>query len=121
VPDAETLRQALAALPGVTAEGVPPRSPAVMYKVGGKLFAILSAKGEWVIVKSDPPLIELLKEQHPGIGHRSHLDRRFWISVPLDAGVPYDLVRDLALASYDRIRAGLPRKRQAELAASTTP
>jgi predicted DNA-binding protein (MmcQ/YjbR family) len=115
VSEAEALRRALAALPGVTAEGVPPRSPAVMYKVMGKLFAILSAKGEWVIVKSDPHLIEVLKEQYAGIGHRSHLDRRFWISVPLGADVPAAEVERLAAGSYDRVRATLTRKQQAEL------
>ena len=115
--EAETLRQALAALPGVTVEGVPPRSPAAMYKVMGKLFAILSAKGEWVIVKSDPHLIEVLKDQYTGIGHRSHLDRRFWISVTFGGDVPPDEVRRLAVSSYERIRAGLTKKQQAELGA----
>ena len=54
-------------------------------------------------------------EPTPG-GHRSHLDRRFWISVDLDADVPADEVARLAEASYELVCAGLTRKQQAELA-----
>jgi predicted DNA-binding protein (MmcQ/YjbR family) len=62
---------------------------ALLYKVMGKMFAILSVRGdEYIIVKCDPGLAEILRARYSGIGHRSHLDRRYWISVALDADVP---------------------------------
>src|SRR3954453_5943709 len=65
----------------------------LLYKVMGKMFAILAVRRtENVIVKCDPHLVEILKEQYAGVGHRSHLDRRFWISIDLDADVPREEV-----------------------------
>ena len=68
---------AIEAKPGATGEGLA-RFPAVtIYKVMGKMFAILTVRGTPnVIVKCDTHLIEILREQYQGIGHRSHLDRR---------------------------------------------
>ena len=90
----------------------------VLYKVMGKMFAILSVRAdEFVILKSDPHLAEVLRAQYQGVGHRSHLDRRFWISVDLTSDVPADEIDRLVAQSYDLIVAGLTRKQKAELAA----
>jgi predicted DNA-binding protein (MmcQ/YjbR family) len=112
----------LDAMPGATSElmtaGRSARPQAWLYKVGGKMFAILSARADQhVILKCDPHLIEILKEQYAGVGHRTHLDRRFWIAVALDADVPAAEIERLAARSYDSVRASLTRKQQAELAA----
>jgi len=88
------------------------------YKVMEKMFAILSVRGaEWVILKCDEHLIEVLREQYAGVGHRSHLDRRFWISVNLDADVPPEALERLLANSYDLVCAGLTKKQKAELTA----
>jgi predicted DNA-binding protein (MmcQ/YjbR family) len=119
---AAALKAALDAMPGVTTDPVMPgnaRTPlALMYKVMGKLFAILGVRDEpFVIVKTDPHLADLLRETYSGVGHRSHLDRRFWISIDLDADVPGAEVRRLVAGSYELVREKLTRKQKAELAA----
>ena len=119
------LKAALEARPGAVAEPVTaPRgsSPiALMYKVMGRMFAILSVRGAaYVILKCDPQLAEILRAQYAGVGHRSHLDRRFWISVELDADVPADEIERLAAHSYELVCAGLTRKQRAELEASSS-
>jgi len=118
----QSLKAILAAKPGAVAEPVSaPRGAqpiALMYKVMGKLFAILSVRGEeYVILKCDPHLADMLREKYAGIGHRSHLDRRYWISVSLDADVPKDEIARLAARSYELICSSLTRKQKAELAA----
>jgi len=91
---------------------------ALLYKVMGKMFAILSVRvEEYVIVKCDPDLAEILREQYSGVGHRSHLDRRYWISVALDADVPAKEVKRLVAHSYELVRDKLTRKQKADLAA----
>ena len=60
----------------------------------------------------------MLREEYAGVGHRSHLDRRFWISVDLDADVPQSEIERLAAHSYELVRAGLTKKQQAELASA---
>ena len=114
----------LDAFPGAVAEPYAPARAAapliLMYKIMGKLFAILSVRGEeYVIVKCDPHLADMLRERHAGVGHRSHLDKRFWISVSLDADVPAAEVKRLANGSYDLICATLTRKQKADLAVLT--
>jgi predicted DNA-binding protein (MmcQ/YjbR family) len=118
----QSLKAILTAKPGAVAEPVSaPRGAqpiALMYKVMGKLFAILSIRGEeYVILKCDPHLADMLREKYAGVGHRSHLDRRYWISVSLDADVPKDEIARLAARSYELICTSLTRKQKAELAA----
>jgi predicted DNA-binding protein (MmcQ/YjbR family) len=117
------LKTILDAMPGATTVArAPPRSTkgpmALDYKVLGKTFAILQVRGfENVILKCDPHLAEILREQYAGVGHRSHLDRRYWICVSLDADVPADETERLAAQSYELVRAGLTKKQRMELAA----
>ena len=86
-PACAAMRDILAALPGAAPE--PASAPgALIFKVMGKMFAILSyGKVQAVSLKCDPHLAEILREQYAGVGHRYHLDRRHWISVSLDADV----------------------------------
>jgi predicted DNA-binding protein (MmcQ/YjbR family) len=116
------LQAVLEAYPGAGAFPVPvPRgrpSPAVMYKVKLKIFAILMIRGaEAVILKSDPHLGEILREQYCGVtDHRTHLSRN-WMRVALDSDVPPEEVERLVASSYELVCAGLTRKQRAELAA----
>jgi len=118
---AAALKAWLDAKPGAHATAPPGpgrRAPtALIYKVAGKMFAILGIRKEaFVILKCDPRLAEVLRDQYRGVGHRSHLDRRYWISVSLDADVPLAEVERLAAHSYDLVCASLTRKQKAELA-----
>ena len=118
----DALTRVIEAKAGAEAVAVPTPggrpSPAVMYKVMGKIFAILSVRGDaFVILKCDPHLAEVLREQYAGVGHRSHLDRRRWISVELDADVPPEEVERLVDGSYALICSELSRKQKAALAA----
>ena len=118
------LKARLDAKPGVTTvAGAPPRSSVpntLRYKVMEKMFAILSLRGaEWVILKCDEHLVDVLKEQYAGVGHRSHLDRRHWICVTLDADVPPAEIERLADHSYDLVCKELTRKQQAQLRGET--
>ncbi|THD76250.1 MAG: MmcQ/YjbR family DNA-binding protein [Phenylobacterium sp.] len=116
---AETLQAVLAAKPGSAHAPLTGFPGVTLYKVSGKMFAILTLKRTPnVILKCDPHLAEILREQYAGVGHRSHLDRRFWISVDLDADVPLAEIERLAAHSYDLVRAKLTKKQQAELAPS---
>jgi predicted DNA-binding protein (MmcQ/YjbR family) len=90
----------------------------LIYKVMGKMFAILSVRGtENVILKCDPHLAEILREQYSGVGRRSHLDPRHWIAVDLASDVPMAEVEQLADRSYALVCATLTARQRAELAA----
>lgn len=121
-PRTKVLKKLLDAIPGAVAHPyLPPRATEpliLMYKVMGKVFAILSVRREeFVIVKCEPVLADILREKYTGIGHRSHLDKRFWISISLDADVPLTEAKSLAKRSYALVCEGLTRTQKAELAA----
>ncbi|MGA2952941.1 MAG: MmcQ/YjbR family DNA-binding protein [Caulobacteraceae bacterium] len=121
-PRREALMTRLAEKPGAAASPVIAprgRTPvATVYKVVDKMFAIVGlGKVEHVILKCDPHLVEVLRETYAGVGHRSHLDRRYWISVELQADVPAEEIDRLVDQSYDLVCASLTRKQRAELAA----
>ena len=107
-------RPGAVAVPLSARKGSPPIS--AMYKVMGKIFAIVSLRGgDFVILKCDPHLADLLRAQYKGVGHRSHLDRRYWISVDLDGDVPNSQIKRLLSQSYDLVCASLTAKQKAEL------
>jgi len=113
----EVVQAALEGKPGAAGGPLASASGVVIYKVMGKMFGILTlGRTKSVILKCDPHLAEVLREQYAGVGHRSHLDRRFWISVNLDADVPVEEIERLVAHSYDLVCVKLTRKQKAELA-----
>lgn len=112
------LQTFIEARPGAVGSALPSAKGVTLYKVMDRMFAILNVRGEpSVIIKCDPHLVEILKQTYDGVGHRGHLDRRFWISVALESDVPSDEIERLVAGSYDLIRASLTRKQQAALEA----
>lgn len=115
---AAVVRACLGAQPGAVAEPLASAPGVVLYKVMGKMFAVLETRRVQVVVlKCDPHLADILRQQYAGVGHRSHLDRRFWISVSLDADVPVPEIERLAAHSYELVCAKLTRKQRAALQA----
>ncbi len=83
-----------------------------VFKVGGKMFAVVSAgEGAAVTLKCDPGEAAALCRSEPGIMPGYHMNKRHWITVAL-AGVAPDLVADLVGASYEIVVSSLPRGRR---------
>ena len=113
---AACLKATLAAKPGAVCAPLPSAPGVLIYKVMDKMFAILEIRRiVAVILKCDPNLAEILREQYTGVGHRSHLDRRYWICVNLESDVPVEEIERLAAHSYELVRAKLTRKQQVGL------
>ena len=82
------------------------------WKVGGKMFACIGAAKAGLSVKTDSvETAEMLIEA--GAGEPVAYFHRSWIGLALDA--PEDELRHRITASYDLIRAGLPKRMQAAL------
>jgi predicted DNA-binding protein (MmcQ/YjbR family) len=100
------------ALPG-SVEDHPFGEQPTVYKVGGKMFALL---GE----DADPPSVSIKLPPEEGIALRAefpdqvlpgyHLNKRHWNTVLLDGPLDSPGVLDLILQSYDTVAAGLPRR-----------
>ena len=98
--------------PGAT-EGYPFGEGALVFKVGGKMFAILSAEG--VSLKCDPVFAIAFRERYPAVTAGYHLDKRHWNTVVLDGSVPSEILDEWIGDSYELVVASLTRAQRAIL------
>ncbi|MDP9468940.1 MAG: MmcQ/YjbR family DNA-binding protein [Chloroflexota bacterium] len=85
------LIRCLLAQPGST-ETHPFGAEPDVYKVNGRIFAILSRGAEPIRIslKCDPDLAEALRRAYPAIVPGYHLSKRHWNTVTLDGSIPDD-------------------------------
>jgi predicted DNA-binding protein (MmcQ/YjbR family) len=101
---------ACAAKPGAV-EDYPFGDAVAVFKVGGKMFALipLGTGPADVSLKCDPARALELRRQYAAITAGYHLNKRHWNTVQLDGSVPEDEVIELIDHSYDLVVAALPR------------
>ena len=73
-----------------TSEEFPFSDTAAVFKVGGKMFALvdIGAGQGSVSLKCDPGYAVALREQYPAVTAGYHLNKRHWNTVDLDGSVP---------------------------------
>ena len=94
-------------------EGYPFGTEVLVFKVGGKVFAIVGEDS--VSLKCDPYLALALREDFPAVTAGYHLNKRHWNTVTLDGSVPEEALRDWIQDSYELALAGLTRAQRARL------
>jgi predicted DNA-binding protein (MmcQ/YjbR family) len=89
----------------------------VVYKIGGKMFAIV-ADDEDVrfTLKCDPVLSEIVRETYVAITPGYHTDKRHWITIKQDAALPDSEITRLIDHAYDLVRSKLTRAAKQALA-----
>ena len=83
----------------------------LVYKVGGKMFA-LTSPDEFparLNLKCDPERALDLRDAHESIIPGWHMNKRHWNTLILDGSLPARLVCELIDHSYDLVVASLPR------------
>lgn len=97
------------------AEETTPFGPDVLvYKVGGKMFA-LTVPDDFparVNLKCDPERAEELREEYESVIPGYHMNKRHWNTLILNGALPSKLVRELIDHSYDLVVASLPKKKR---------
>jgi predicted DNA-binding protein (MmcQ/YjbR family) len=105
-------------LPGVTCDQ--PFGPnADVYKIGGRIFAILAASNvpATINLKCDPSRALELRTLYSSITGGYHQDKRHWNTVILDGSVPDDEVAEMIRQSYALVVDGLSRNARSQLGA----
>jgi predicted DNA-binding protein (MmcQ/YjbR family) len=99
------------ARPGVSEE-LPFGPDTRVFKVGGRMFAVLPATDdpEHVGLKCEPRFAEHLRAEHRAIAPGYHLNKRHWNTVRLDGSLPSDLVEELLGHSYTLVVDGLAKR-----------
>ena len=103
----ESIREFCLTLKAVT-EGFPFGGDALVFKVKGKMFALLSLESRWLNLKCDPENAVSLREQYPSVTPGYHMNKRLWNTIILDGTIPEKKLREWIRDSYDLVVAGLP-------------
>ena len=112
----DALRERLNSKPGAY-EDMPFGPDALVFKVKGKMFALVSWRADplRISLKCDPFEAEALREEFDAIGPGYHLNKRHWNTVILDGSVPDFLVQHLIDQSHTLVVSRLKRSEQASL------
>ncbi len=112
----EDLKALLSGKPGAV-EDIPFGPEALVFKVGGKMFAILgwTRRPMRITLKCAPDQVDLLRELYPAVGPGYYMDKRHWNTVTLDGSVPDGKLEEMIAMSYDLVVAKLPKAVRAEI------
>lgn len=105
--------------PGVT-EHFPFDEDTLVFKVGGKMFALSSLK-DWesgipsINLKCDPACALELRDQYNAIEPGYHMSKVHWNTITLHNDVPQKLLLELINHSYDLVFKSLTKKVQSEI------
>ncbi|MCF6217697.1 MAG: MmcQ/YjbR family DNA-binding protein [Gammaproteobacteria bacterium] len=102
------------------AEGSNPFGPeALVFKVMGKMFALVSQKEEMprITLKCRPADGEVLVSQYDSISPGYYMNKRHWITISLSGELPEEMILDLANGSYDLVVSKLTKADKKKLEA----
>jgi predicted DNA-binding protein (MmcQ/YjbR family) len=88
-----------------------------VFKVGGKMFALVPLTGEpgSVNLKCDPEWALELRTIYPAVRPGYHQNKRHWNTVELDGTIDDDELREMIDHSYQLVISGLPQSQRARL------
>jgi predicted DNA-binding protein (MmcQ/YjbR family) len=112
----EEIREYCISKPGVT-EGFPFNDTALVFKVAGKMFALLdiSEDSHGITLKCDPELAVELRELYTEVTPAYHFNKTHWNSVAITGSITDPQLREWIDHSYELVVSGLPRSKHGEL------
>ncbi len=114
--DLERFREYCLAQRGAT-EGTPFGEDVLVFKVGGKMFALalLDEVPATANLKCDPDLALELRDRYEQVRPGYHMNKKHWNTVELDSGIPEAELRKMIDHSYELIVKSLPKTTRAKL------
>lgn len=111
----ETLRNYCLSKKGATEE-FPFDEFTLVFKVGGRMFALTSLNSELSInLKCDPEKAAELREQHEAVQPGYHMNKLHWNTVFIDGTVPLSLIYEWIDHSYELVLKKLPAKEREKI------
>jgi predicted DNA-binding protein (MmcQ/YjbR family) len=114
--DIVSLREYCISKKGVT-EGFPFNDTALVFKVAGKMFALLdlSEDSRGLTLKCDPELALELREQFPDVTPAYHFNKQHWNGINLKGSISNSHIKEWIDHSYNIVVESLPRLRRDQL------
>jgi predicted DNA-binding protein (MmcQ/YjbR family) len=109
--DRDQVLALLSGMPGAV-EDYPFGDEVAVFKVGGKMFALVSLDGEPGVVnlKCDPALALQLRQQYAAVRPGYHQNKRHWNSIDLDGSLDDEELREMVEHSHQLVVGSLPRR-----------
>src|SRR5213080_1117166 len=104
-------------------EGTPFGPDVLVFKVGGKMFA-LAAVDEvppTVNLKCDPELALDLRDRYEQVRPAYHMNKKHWNTVEIEHGIQEAELRKMIDHSYDLVVQGVPRASRSTKPHATAP
>jgi len=92
-------------------EGTPFGPDVLVFKVGGKMFALaaLDEVPTTVNLKCDPDLALDLRDRYEQVTPGYHMNKKHWNTVEIETGIPGAELRKMIDHSYDLVANSLPK------------
>ena len=99
--------------PGAT-EGMPFGETVLVFKVGGKMFALaaLDEIPTTVNLKCDPELALDLRDKYEQVRPGYHMNKKHWNTVEIESGIPPGEIRKMIDHSYELVVKRLSKVRR---------
>ena len=112
----ESFRDYCLSKPAAT-EGTPFGPDNIVFKIEGKMFAllVLDEVPTAVNLKCDPDLALELRDRYEQVQPGYHMNKKHWNTVVLDGVIPGREVRKMIDHSYDLVVQSLPRAKRKAL------
>ena len=112
----EEIREYCIAKPAVT-EGFPFNDTALVFKVAGKMFALLdlSEDKHGISLKCDPELAIELRELHTEVTPAYHFNKQHWNGVDLQGSISSSQLKEWIDHSYAIVVDSLPKSKRGTL------
>ena len=91
-----------------------------VFKVAGKMFALMPHHLSSVSLKCNPDRALALRDAYDSVQPGYHLNKRHWNTITLGEDMPIDELRDLVHHSYELVVRGLKRSDRERLLGSSS-
>jgi len=93
-------------------EGTPFGPDVLVFKVGGKMFALaaLDEVPATVNLKCDPDLALDLRDRYEQVRPGYHMNKKHWNTIEIEGGIPAVELRRMIDHSYALVVKGLPKR-----------
>ena len=113
--DIESLREYCLKKQDVS-EGFPFNESTLVFKVAGKMFALVDIDAyDSINLKCDPELAMELRERYDAVTAGFHMNKKHWNTILFDGSIPDKLLREWIDHSYLEVVKGLPKKEREKL------
>jgi predicted DNA-binding protein (MmcQ/YjbR family) len=114
--DLEEFRKYCLAKRAVT-EGTPFGETVLVFKVGGKMFALaaLDEIPTTANLKCDPDLALELRDRYEQVQPGYHMNKKHWNTVEIESGIPDAELHKMIDHSYELVVKSLPKSKREEL------